>query len=263
MIHFQTIKQILEEQRTFDYQKVIIDAIKNRRKISFYYNGPSRPRKDSVKPGRRILVEPTAIGLTKKGNLAFKGFVKPPSVTKTGFEKHNWRTFLLNRLHRLELTNDTFNQPQSGYNDGDDSSFSRVDFKVDFGKKSRINKFDQPVYNRLGRKPNKKILPPDIDSIDPNVNDTEPETNTPNEPDLIPQIEPINPRIEPELDPEQNNEPETDELPQPKVKEKPPIIPDNEVHTDDDNDDEEEEENQFLQEQIKQIKSLMLKIKKL
>ena len=85
------------------HKYVITDAIKNRRKISFYYNGPTKPRKDSVKPGRRILVEPTALGLTIKGNLAFKGYVKPPSVTKTGFEKHNWRTFLLNRIHRLEF----------------------------------------------------------------------------------------------------------------------------------------------------------------
>ena len=253
MIEIQTIGQILVEQRTFDYQKVIADAIKNRRKISFYYNGPSRPRKDSVKPGRRILVEPTALGLTKKGNLAFKGYVKPPSVTKTGFEKHNWRTFLLNRLHRLELTTDTFDQPQPGYNGGDDSSFGRVDVKVDFGKKSRINKYDQPVYAKLGRKAIDKTKPPEMEPTKPELGTPHPEVE-PTEPELTPQMEPINPRVEPAPEPEHG----TEELPNPKVKEKPPVNPDTEAHPED-----EDDTNTYLQEQIKQIKSLMLKIKKL
>ncbi len=252
MIYIQTIRQILTEQRTFDYQKVIADAIKNRRKVSFYYNGPTRPRKDSVKPGRRILVEPTTLGLTKKGNVAFKGYVKPPSVTKTGFEKHNWRTFLLNRLHRLELTNDTFDQPQPGYNSGDDTSFGRVDVKVDFGKKSRINKYDQPVYTKLGRRPVDKTAKPELAPVEPELGTPEPEVE-PVEPtggELTPQMEPVNPRVEPEFEP--------GELPEPKVKQKPPVNPDTEEHPED-----EDDTNRFLQEQIKQIKSLMLKIKKL
>lgn len=261
MIYIQTIGQILAEQRAFDYQKVITDAIKNRRKVSFYYNGPQRPEKIRVKPGRRILVEPTALGLTEKGNLALKGYVKPPSVTKTGFDKHNWRTFLLNRIHRLELTDDTFNQPQPGYKPGDDGSFTKTYIAVDFDRKSRINKYDQPVYTRLGRKPIDKTKTPEAEPIEPEmvvnkpeVKPTEPEVK-PIEPEFTPQFEPINPRIEPDIEPEQ---PGTEELPEPKVKEKPPVNPDTEEHTED-----EDDTNMFLQEQIKQIKSLMLKIKKL
>lgn len=253
MIKIQTIGQILAEQRTFDYQKVITDAIKNRRKISFYYNGPTRPRKDSVKPGRRILVEPTALGLTQKGNLALKGYVKPPSVTKTGFEKHNWRTFLLNRLHRLELTNDTFEQPQPGYKSGDDGSFSKTYVSVDFGKKSRINKYDQPVYTKLGRRPVDKSAKPQLEPTEPEMGATQPKVE-PTEPEFTPQMEPINPRVEPEFEPETG----TEELPEPKLKEKPPVNPDDEVHPED-----EDDTNRFLQEQIKHIKSLILKIKKL
>lgn len=241
------LKTILLEQRAFDYQKVITDAIKNRRKISFYYNGPTRPRKDSVKPGRRILVEPTALGLTKKGNLALKGYVKPPSVTKTGFEKHNWRTFLLNRLHRLELTDDTFDQPQPGYKGGDDNSFSKTYITVDFGKKPRINKYDQPVYPRLGRKPIDKTKAPE--PIKPEVEPTKPEL-APAEPERKPETEP---QMGTYKSPEQQQPKHGEEdLPQPKVKEKPPVNP--EGHDD-------EEEKSQLYEQINRIKSLMSRIK--
>ena len=244
---FQTIRQILFEQRAFDYQKVIADAIKNRRKISFYYNGPSRPSKVSVRPGRRILVEPTALGLTEKGNLAFKGYVKPPSVTKTGFEKHNWRTFLLNRLHRLELTDDTFDEPQPGYKPGEDLSFSKTYLSVDFGKKSRINKYDQPIYPRLGRKPidrTKEPTKPEVEPIEPKLAGVEPE------------VEPI---TQPEMGafnkPEEQPQPNPGELPQPKVKEKPPVNPPGH------NGDNEDEEDKNVQEEINRIKTLMFKIK--
>lgn len=236
------LKTILLEQRAFDYQKVITDAIKNRRKISFYYNGPSKPRKDSVKPGRRILVEPTTLGLTKKGNLAFKGFVQPPSVTKTGFAKHGWRTFLLNRIHRLELTDDTFER-RPDYKDTDDTSFSKVMVKTDFNKKSRINKYDQPVYAKLGRKPIDKTKAPDVEPVKPTA---EPELE-PTEPEVKPTTEPM---PEPEVGMEKRPEEPigAEELPQPRVKEKPPVNPEG---------DEEEEENVPLQEQINRIKTLM------
>ena len=240
------LKTILLEQRAFDYQKVLTDAIKNRRKISFYYNGPSKPRKDSVKPGRRILVEPTTLGLTKKGNLAFKGFVQPPSVTKTGFAKHGWRTFLLNRIHRLELTDDTFER-RPDYKDGEDSSFSKVMVKTDFAKKPRIHKYDQPVYAKLGRKPIDKTKAPELEPVKPTP---EPEL-APTEPEEKPTVEPT---AEPEIGVEKEPvEPGPEELPQPKVKEKPPVNPDGEEG--------EEEENIPLQEQINKIKSLMFKIK--
>lgn len=240
------LKTILLEQRAFDYQKVLTDAIKNRRKISFYYNGPSKPRKNSVKPGRRILVEPTTLGLTKKGNLAFKGFVQPPSVTKTGFAKHGWRTFLLNRIHRLELTDDTFER-RPDYSDGEDSSFSKIYVQTDFAKKPRINKYDQPVYAKLGRKPIDKTKAPELEPVKPTP---EPEL-APTEPEEKPTVEPT---AEPEIGVEKEPvEPGPEELPQPKVKQKPPVNPEN--------GEEEEEENIPLQEQINKIKSLMFKIK--
>lgn len=244
------LKTILIEQRTFDYQKVISDAIKNRRKISFYYNGPLRPRKDSVKPGRRILVDPTTLGLTIKGNLAFKGYVKPPSVSKTGFEKHGWRTFLLKRIHRLELTDDTFDQAPPGYvANNNDETFSKIYVQTDFGKKSRINKYDQPVYAKLGRKPIDKTKTPDLEPTEPQLAPTEPEL-APAEPEARPMAEP---EVGMERNPEEPMKPGPEELPQPKIKEKPPVNPEG--------DEEEDMNNVNLHEQINRIKSLMFKIK--
>lgn len=247
-MRFQSIRNILFEQRAFDYQKVITDAIKNRRKISFYYNGPQRPEKIRVKPGRRILVDPTTLGLTKKGNLAFKGYVQPPSVTKTGFAKHGWRTFLLNRIHRLELTDDTFDKQPPGYKPANnDSSFSKIYVQTDFSKKPRIHKYDQPVYARLGRKPIDKTKVPEKPELEPE------------KPELVPPKPEEKPIPKPEVGTKElkiEPQPGQEELPQPKVKEKPSVNPEQIPH-----DEEDEEEKSELYEEIKRIKSLMSKIK--
>ena len=80
----KTILTVLEEQNVLKTTKTkpIVDAIKNRKKISFYYSGPRKPKKDSVKPGQRIDAEAVALGLSKKGNLIMRAFVQPPSVSK-------------------------------------------------------------------------------------------------------------------------------------------------------------------------------------
>ena len=46
-----TIFDIIEEQSILKTTKTkpIVDAIKNRKKITFYYSGPRKPKKDSVK----------------------------------------------------------------------------------------------------------------------------------------------------------------------------------------------------------------------
>ncbi len=82
----KTLHKILNEQNVLKGTKTkpLVDAIKNRNPISFYYSGPRKPKKDSVKPGNRIKAELVAIGLSKKGNLIVRGFVQPPSVSKKG-----------------------------------------------------------------------------------------------------------------------------------------------------------------------------------
>ena len=50
IINEQSVKDILRTTRT----KPIVDAIKNRQKITFDYYGPRKPKKDSVKWGKRV-----------------------------------------------------------------------------------------------------------------------------------------------------------------------------------------------------------------
>mgnify|MGYP000173562112 CR=1 FL=1 len=84
MIIFATsIFKILEEQNILKTTKTkpIVDAIKNRKKIDFYYSGPRKGR-DSVKSGKRESAELVAIVLSKRGNLIVRAYVDTPSVSK-------------------------------------------------------------------------------------------------------------------------------------------------------------------------------------
>jgi hypothetical protein len=141
-------------------------AIKNRIPVSFYYKGPS----GEVLPGRRIKVELVASGLTKKGNLAVRGFVQPPSTSKKGFDKHGWRTFLVNRISSGSLTiydDEQFNVKRPKYKEGDDSSFSVTYVTSDWGgqKQPKIEKPELPQPNKKEiekpelPQPNKKEKP--------------------------------------------------------------------------------------------------------
>jgi len=62
--------EIIEEQ---DYpvlkttkNKPLVSAITNRNPISFYYSGPRKPKKNSVKAGYRVKAEPVALGSNKR-----------------------------------------------------------------------------------------------------------------------------------------------------------------------------------------------------
>ncbi len=100
--------------------------------VSFDYRGP----RGEVLPGRRIKTELVASGLTKKGNLAFRGWVQPPSVSKKGFTEHGWRTFLLDRISSGSIQvyeDEQFDNKRPGYKEGDDSSFSTTYVTSDWG----------------------------------------------------------------------------------------------------------------------------------
>lgn len=139
--------EVIEEQnipalRTTQ-TKPIVDAIKNRNRITFYYNGPKTPKKTSVKAGYRVKAEPIAIGLNKKGNLVVRAWIDNPSQSKRGTpsnvgnEKANygWRTFRVNRMSAIQvLKKETFNQPREKYNGGgDDKSMSITYVTAKFG----------------------------------------------------------------------------------------------------------------------------------
>jgi hypothetical protein len=116
-------------------------AIKNRLPVSFYYKGPPK----DVLSGRRVKVELVASGLTKKGNLSVRGWVQPPSTSKKGFQKHGWRTFLVERISTGSLIiyeDEQFSTKRPNYKEGDDSSFSVTYVTSDWGvtKEPKIEK---------------------------------------------------------------------------------------------------------------------------
>jgi hypothetical protein len=225
--------------------KPIVDAIKNRRKISFFYSGPRKPSKDSVKAGKRINAEPVAIGLSKKGNLIIRAWVDAPSVSKKGFNKTKWRTFILGRASNIEIKDETFNEKRPGYKEGDDKSMSVTYVTTDWSKKPRIKKYEKP-FKTPQEKPK---IEPKLKQQEPLKKDELPQSK----PEVKPQsIEPKQdelPQPKPEVKP-QSIEPEPeikqDELPQPKPEEKPTENP-----------EENPEDDKNLQESIKRIKTLM------
>lgn len=225
----KTIFKVLEEQNILKTTKTkpIVDAIKNRRKITFDYYGPRKPAKDSVKPGKRVKVEPVAMGLSKKGNLIIRAWVEPPSVTKTGFGKGNWRTFILARTRNVEITDETFDSKRPQYKEGSDNSMTVTYVTSDWTKTPKVKKEKKPQQPTPEPTPTK----PSVEPVS---------TEKPQKQEL--------PQPKPEVKPEPiQKEPETtepEELPQPKPEEKPSENP-------------EDDENKNLQESIRKIKHLM------
>ncbi len=218
--------------------KPIVDAIKNRRKITFDYFGPRKPKKDSVRPGKRVKVEPVAMGLSKKGNLIIRAWVEPPSVTKTGFQKGNWRTFILSRAKNVEVTDETFDSKRPQYKEGSDNSMSVTYVTSDWTKKPTIKKTEKPKPKPspvAKTEPKQKPIP---EPVQPTVQKTEPKPQELPQPKPEEKPQPI--EKEPVQEPVQK-EPDSEQLPEPKPEEKP----------------EENPEDKNLQENIMKIKHLM------
>lgn len=127
MIFKNMFLQIIEEQNLLKTtkSKPIVDAIKKRIPITFYYSGPQKPKKDSVKAGYRVKAEAVALGLSKKGNLIVRAWVQPPSTSKKGFAKHGWRTFIVGRMNNVQVLKDEqFDTKRPEYKEGDDRSMT-------------------------------------------------------------------------------------------------------------------------------------------
>jgi hypothetical protein len=122
----------------------IIDAIQNLNIIEFLYSGPKKystipPRtgrnptdrpyvREPVKAGKRVKGKPVAIGISKRGNLLIRIHVEPPSVSRKGFSKHGWRTFMLSRMRDIKVLKDkNFSLSIPKYNGGGpDDTFVRT-----------------------------------------------------------------------------------------------------------------------------------------
>jgi hypothetical protein len=114
----------LEEQEVPKGKKsnTLVSAITNRNPITFYYTGPKEPAKDSVKSGVRVRAEAVAMGLSKGGNTIIRAYIQPPSVSKKGYSKTNWRTFRVDRMSNLQILQDeTFDVTRPGYKQGAES----------------------------------------------------------------------------------------------------------------------------------------------
>jgi hypothetical protein len=166
-----TIFDIIEEQSILKTTKTkpIVDAIKNRKKITFYYSGPRKPKKDSVKPGYRVKAEAVALGLSKKGNLVMRAYVQPPSTSKKGFGKHGWRTFMLGRMSSTEITDEIFNEKRPGYKEGPDGGLSVTYVTTDWTKQPKTKEIEKPEPKV---EPTTTVKPP-IEKPKPQVKPTE------------------------------------------------------------------------------------------
>lgn len=244
----QTFFDVIEEQNILKTTKTkpIVDAIKNRKKVDFFYSGPRKGR-NSVKSGKRESAELVAIGLSKKGNLIVRAYVDTPSVSKKGFEKTNWRTFMVSRMSDVKIGDEKFDQKRPDYEEGADKSMSVTYVKSDWTNKPEVKKprIVKPTVTKPTPKP-VQPQPTEPQPVEPEVKPTEPTEPTPTElPQPTPQTKPTKTPTPPK-EPTQPTpeEPKTQELPQPKPQEKPDVNP-------------EEDENKKLQESIKNIKRLM------
>ena len=208
----------------------IANAVKKRNPVSFFYNGP----RNTVQAGKRVKAELVALGLSKKGNMVVRAWVDQPSKSKTGFQKGNWRTFIVGRMNQVEIYDEeTFDQKREGYKEGDDKSMS-VTYVTSDWSSTPEPQTQEPVQ----REP--QTQEPEVEPIQ-----REPQTQEPD-------VEPI--QGEPDVEPTQQRT--STDLPDPEPDNTPSIEP---PIVDDNDDDEDQEDNNYdnLNESINRIKELL------
>lgn len=160
---------LLEQSLSGKKTKPLVDAIKNRNPVTFYYSGPTKPDKISVKRGVRVRAEVVAMGLSKKGNVIVRAYVQPPSVSKKGYDKTNWRTFIVDRMSNISvLTDETFDNKRPGYKEGSESSkgpMVTTYVTTDWTKTPDVKQKEVPTPQpQTPEKPSKEPLPqPKVD----------------------------------------------------------------------------------------------------
>jgi hypothetical protein len=156
--------------------KQLSDAIIKRHPITFYYSGPRKPKKKSVKAGYRVKAEGVALGSNKKGNLVLRAWIDNPSKSKRGTpsnvgnEKANygWRTFLVTRMSGINvLTKETFDVPREKFNGGgDDKSMSVTYVATDFSSKLKEPEVKQEPQKTTTRvEPTKPAKKPGVTKV--------------------------------------------------------------------------------------------------
>ena len=207
--------------------------------------------------------------MSKRGNLIVRAYVQPPSVSKKGFDKTGWRTFMVGRMGNLKISDETFNGKRPDYKEGDDDSMTVTYVTSDWTNKPEVKK--PRIVKPLTTKPTTQ--PTEPQPTEPEVTSQEPKTTElpQPKPEVKPEPAPQDVTIDKEKELYKKKESEwvtkqkevggnikpgqgtrerfkkeiEKELPQPKQTEKPVANP------------EEDEENKNLQESIKNIKRLM------
>lgn len=182
-------------------------AITNRHPVTFFYRGLE------AKTGVRVKAEIVALGLSKKNNLIVRAYVQYPSVTKKGFDKTHWRTFIVNKMRNIVVHEDEqFTVQREQYKMGQESSKSPMLITY------LTTKWDNIKEPEIEPEKEPEIEPEEIPKVEPKK---EPETEPETKPEEKPKLEPDK---EPKVEPETTYD--TDNLPEPKVTEKPSSTPD-------------------------------------
>ena len=82
--------------------KIIIEAINNKRLLGFVYNGKNR------------VVEPYMLGVSTKGNDTLSAYQIDGGSNSS--KDLSWRQFVINDIERLNLLDETFELIREGYN---------------------------------------------------------------------------------------------------------------------------------------------------
>ena len=187
------------------------------------------------------------MGLSKRGNLIVRAYVDTPSVSKKGFEKTNWRTFMVSRMSDVKISDEKFDQKRPDYEEGADNSMSVTYVTSDWTNKPEVKK--PRIVKPKPEVPSATATTEPTPSVEPTTTTTttpeEPKTTELPQPKTQTKPEKVVSKPEPTQTEPETTEPKTQELPQPKQTEKPVANP------------EEDEENKNLQESIKNIKRLM------
>jgi hypothetical protein len=245
-----------------DKNKLITQAITEKKAISFMYDGPRKETKDingkkidSVLPGKRQKVYPVALGLSKKNNLIVRCWIQPPNPSKKGFNKKTakdipfWRTFMVARMRDIKLSDEIFDLKKlTGYKENADKSMRVIYKSAKFGDTLKPKEKKKPT---AAPTPPVKIEKPKP-TTPPKPVATKPVPEKPKLPEIKPKEKPLaNPTEKPEVKP--TTKPESSVKPEIKSKKELPKKPEIEKK-----DEDEMEPLVGLSEQIKKIKHLML-----
>lgn len=197
----------------------IMQAIDEKKMISFMYRGPLKPNKDSVKPGKRQKVCPVAIGASKKGSMIVRCWIEPPNPSKRGFNKKTpkdipfWRTFMVSRMYDIQVLDENYDiKKLTGYKQNSDKSMAVIYKSAKISGTPKIKTQPKPVSKaKPATKPTTPVKP-----------QPEKKKEEPKKPEPIKKPEVKKP--EPPKKPELPKKPETEKKPEPKPQQKPEKI---------------------------------------